>query len=467
MATIRPFHPENGQHYTHPALFALHPSNGNIRRSEPKQVKSRPRSTLEQNNLYRGGHQNALQPFEGTRHNMNSNNGYASGAYAAPEYRNTRRPNVQYERPYGNIAGMLLDTVDWDVVDACRPEDINNQPQMVLLRDIMDGIDVRTTVMIRNIPNKLDAAGLKSWLDETSHGLYDFAYLRVDFSNDCNVGYAFVNFSKPEYIVHFVEERVGKPWNLFGSEKSCEVSYATIQGQDCLVAKFRNSSVMQEWEGYRPKVFYSYDTPDVPEDKSPGDQAPFPGPDNLTKLQRSLDNANAVGLYPPRHGHGGRGNDRRYRSQYDRGTPAAIQEERAQLGATRFHGTPRMFDDHASMGEGRMVWIPADPRAPRTIPDYHFNADDGRFNSGISSRGRAHNSGPARGNSGHGRQNFPPHGSRQGFPPHGGRQNFPPGGRQDYPPPNDRHNYPSSGAGPGTGGRRNNQQNRGGRHGHW
>ncbi|KAM0248182.1 hypothetical protein ACHAP5_003563 [Fusarium lateritium] len=30
--------------------------------------------------------------------------------------------------------------------------------------------------------------------------------------------------------------------------------YATIQGKDCLVQKFRNSSVMLEAEHYRPKV---------------------------------------------------------------------------------------------------------------------------------------------------------------------------------------------------------------------
>lgn len=33
--------------------------------------------------------------------------------------------------------------------------------------------------MLRNIPNKIDQAMLKEILDETSHGAYDFMYLRI------------------------------------------------------------------------------------------------------------------------------------------------------------------------------------------------------------------------------------------------------------------------------------------------
>lgn len=33
--------------------------------------------------------------------------------------------------------------------------------------------------MLRNIPNKIDQAMLKEIVDETSHGKYDFMYLRI------------------------------------------------------------------------------------------------------------------------------------------------------------------------------------------------------------------------------------------------------------------------------------------------
>ncbi|THW32861.1 hypothetical protein D6D22_09415 [Aureobasidium pullulans] len=77
-------------------------------------------------------------------------------------------------------------------------------------------------------------------LDKSSFGHYDFSYLRIDFSTELNVGYAFVNFTHPEHITNFVNAKVGKLWSLCGSTKRCEVSYATIQGIDCLLAKVRN-----------------------------------------------------------------------------------------------------------------------------------------------------------------------------------------------------------------------------------
>lgn len=98
---------------------------------------------------------------------------------------------------------------------------------------------------------------LKSIVDESSFGRYDFMYLRIDFSNDCNVGYAFINFVDPMDIIEFVLARSNQKWHRFKSDKVAEVSYATIQGRDCLIQKFRNSSVMLEPPHYRPKVVRS------------------------------------------------------------------------------------------------------------------------------------------------------------------------------------------------------------------
>jgi RNA recognition motif-containing protein len=204
-----------------------------------------------------------------------------------------------------------------------------NQPQTVNLAKIEAGIDVRTTIMLRNIPNRTQFEDLKDFLDETSFGHYDFSYLRIDFSNNQNVGYAFVNFVRPEYIVEFVAHRVGKPWGLFQSQKRCEVSYATIQGIDCLLAKFRNSVVMEEYSAFRPKLWYHVDSTDIPAGKVVGDEAEFPASDNEQKRKRSRDNAGTVGLFPPRHGKGAYGPDAHYREgRYDRGTSFAIAEER-------------------------------------------------------------------------------------------------------------------------------------------
>ncbi|RUS12607.1 hypothetical protein BC937DRAFT_87431, partial [Endogone sp. FLAS-F59071] len=42
-------------------------------------------------------------------------------------------------------------------------------------------------------------------------------------------------------VVSFAEQRVGKKWNRFNSDKRCTLSYANIQGKQALIEKFRNS----------------------------------------------------------------------------------------------------------------------------------------------------------------------------------------------------------------------------------
>lgn len=80
------------------------------------------------------------------------------------------------------------------------------------------GQETRTTVMIRNIPNKYTPAMLQEFLDIRVPGLYDFLYLRMDFKNRCNVGYAFINFVAPKSIL-LLKEVVGVKMPKFKSEK--------------------------------------------------------------------------------------------------------------------------------------------------------------------------------------------------------------------------------------------------------
>ncbi|ENH74581.1 Meiosis protein mei2 [Fusarium oxysporum f. sp. cubense race 1] len=195
---------------------------------------------------------------------------------------------------------------------------------IVDINELVAGRDVRTTIMLRNIPNKVDQPLLKKIVDVSSFGRYDFMYLRIDFANDCNVGYAFINFVKAEYIIDFFQARANKRWNCFRSDKVAEISYATIQGKDCLVQKFRNSSVMLEAEHYRPKLFYTIHSDET---KLVGQEEPFPGPDNQSKMKRSVENAEHVGLFTPTAGQYFRDEQRRRHSQYDRGTRLAELEE--------------------------------------------------------------------------------------------------------------------------------------------
>ncbi|KAI7873006.1 RNA recognition motif 2-domain-containing protein [Spinellus fusiger] len=137
------------------------------------------------------------------------------------------------------------------------------------INPIVSGKDVRTTFMIRNIPNKYTQQMLIECIDATHKNTYDFLYLRIDFKNKCNVGYAFINFIDVKSVISFANEHVGKRWNRFNSEKRCTLSYANIQGKEALVNKFRNSNIMEENEAYRPKIFVSSGCHQGQEEKFP------------------------------------------------------------------------------------------------------------------------------------------------------------------------------------------------------
>lgn len=94
----------------------------------------------------------------------------------------------------------------------------------VIHRDrIINGLDKRTTVMIKDVPNKLSREELVNILREVVPNEFDFVYLRFDFNNHCNVGYAFVNFTSIQALLTFVELKAGRKWNMFASEKVLQV----------------------------------------------------------------------------------------------------------------------------------------------------------------------------------------------------------------------------------------------------
>lgn len=73
--------------------------------------------------------------------------------------------------------------------------------------------------MIKNIPNRYDALTLKKDIDHYMENTYDLLYLVMDFKNKCNVGYAFINFVNPLYIIKFFEFFNNKGWTRFNSTK--------------------------------------------------------------------------------------------------------------------------------------------------------------------------------------------------------------------------------------------------------
>lgn len=151
----------------------------------------------------------------------------------------------------------------------------DNKKQYELdIERIMRGEDTRTTLMIKNIPNKYTSKMLLAAIDEQHRGTYDFIYLPIDFKNKCNVGYAFINIIDPQKIIPFYKAFNGKKWEKFNSEKVASLAYARIQGKAALIAHFQNSSLMNEDKRCRPILFHS-DGPNA------GDPEPFPMGTNI------------------------------------------------------------------------------------------------------------------------------------------------------------------------------------------
>ncbi|KAI0675041.1 RNA recognition motif 2-domain-containing protein [Trametes maxima] len=155
------------------------------------------------------------------------------------------------------------------------------------IANIENGLDTRTTVMIKNIPNKMSDRDFFNFINRVCPRRIDFMYLRMDFHNGCNVGYGFVNFITVQDLLHFARTQLGVKWNMYSSEKVLQMCYAAIQGKESLVEKFRNSCIMDEQEAWRPKIYFS-------DGVNQGLPEPFPPPTHLSRKERSRSNRGAL-----------------------------------------------------------------------------------------------------------------------------------------------------------------------------
>ena len=103
------------------------------------------------------------------------------------------------------------------------------EKQFLNLDDIACGKDMRTTIMIRNIPIKYTDEILNDTFKDF-HGKYDCLYMPYDYEKNGNKGYAFINFVNPLHILLFYEKFNGKKWMHFESNKICELNMAHFQG---------------------------------------------------------------------------------------------------------------------------------------------------------------------------------------------------------------------------------------------
>jgi len=138
----------------------------------------------------------------------------------------------------------------------------------------------RTTVMLRNLPLRYTREMLMHLIDsEGFAGLYDFAYLPIDFNSRVGLGYAFVNLQNPaeasRFWTHFDGfSRWAQPED---SDVPCLVTWSEPhQGLTSHIERYRNSPVMHQSvpDECKPMIFAC------------GVRAPFPAPTKHIKAPR-------------------------------------------------------------------------------------------------------------------------------------------------------------------------------------
>lgn len=125
--------------------------------------------------------------------------------------------------------------------------------------------ELRTTVMLRNLPNNYNQAiVLKMLDDEGFQGQYDFLYLPI-----ACLGYAFLNLTEPSIVPAFWRVFNGFNRWMLPSRKVCHVSWSgPQQGLEAHIELYRSSPVMHQsvHDDYKPIIFKS------------GVRIPFPPP---------------------------------------------------------------------------------------------------------------------------------------------------------------------------------------------
>ena len=101
----------------------------------------------------------------------------------------------------------------------------------IVIDDIITGKEKRTTLMLRNIPNKYTLTNLVEELNPSFWGKFDYINLPIDYDRKLNLGYAFINFVDPMHIILFYETYRLKKWTKYRSDKKMDMTYADKQGK--------------------------------------------------------------------------------------------------------------------------------------------------------------------------------------------------------------------------------------------
>ncbi len=171
-------------------------------------------------------------------------------------YSNYSLPHGQKKSIYSNSSGLYgvsTNDSDYSIVSNSsllernsifepRPSikkfDINVDIKKVICLE-----DRRTTLMIKNIPNKFTREMILGLINKNFKGAYDLFILPSDANRYKNFGYAFINFTCSYYVPYFYFLFNGKKWSCTNSQKVCEITYSKIQGKNNLLTHYSHKII--------------------------------------------------------------------------------------------------------------------------------------------------------------------------------------------------------------------------------
>ena len=184
--------------------------------------------------------------------NSNSSSGSGSRGNSTNDTGYTGYSSFSNKSTFKNSIDINKNTINDNKISINDNKNIineNNNLQEILfdpnvnISKILSLEDKRTTIMIKNIPNKFTRSLLLSTIDQNFKGTYDLFILPTDGNRNKNFGYSFINFTSSYFIPYFYFMFNNKKWSSTNSKKICEITYSKVQGRSNLISYYANKII--------------------------------------------------------------------------------------------------------------------------------------------------------------------------------------------------------------------------------
>jgi hypothetical protein len=163
----------------------------------------------------------------------NYNNDYILNSLNNVTFQNNLNLNKSQMLKNYNIIKKNINDIS-PILEMCKNTN-DSSKYIIHIENIFKGKDKRTTLIIRNIPNKCTISSLLQDINQYFNHKYNVIYLPLDINNQSNLGYGFIDFIDPMHIPLFYEIFNGKNWLKYNSFKICQLAYSKCQGKDELI----------------------------------------------------------------------------------------------------------------------------------------------------------------------------------------------------------------------------------------